>query len=77
MIAVVLAVNDEATFRSGRNAVHALNFVAAAMQTGFGPFVSVWLVSQGWSLTEVGIALSAGTIAADPDAKEWPPQPPD
>lgn len=33
------------------------------MQTGFGPFVSVWLVSQGWSLTEVGFALSIGTVA--------------
>jgi MFS family permease len=33
------------------------------MQTGFGPFVSVWLVSRGWSLTEVGIALSIGTVA--------------
>jgi MFS family permease len=40
-----------------------LVFFIAAMQTGFGPFVAVWLVSQGWSLTEVGIALSVGTIA--------------
>jgi MFS family permease len=56
-------VSDEATFRAGRNAVHALNFFVAAMQTGFGPFVSVWLVSQGWSLTEVGVALSVGTVA--------------
>ena len=51
-------------WRAGRNAVHALNFFVSAMQTGFGPFVSVWLVSRGWSLTEVGIALSIGTIAA-------------
>jgi MFS family permease len=55
---------DEDGFRAGRRAVHALNFFVAAMQTGFGPFVSVWLVSQGWSLTEVGVALSVGTIAA-------------
>jgi MFS family permease len=54
---------DELTFRAGRNAVHALNFFVAAMETGFGPFVTVWLVSQGWSLTEVGIALSVGTVA--------------
>lgn len=63
MIPLVLPINDEATFRAGRNAVHALNFFVAAMQTGFGPFVSVWLVSQGWSLTDVGIALSVGTVA--------------
>jgi MFS family permease len=63
LIPLVLPINDEATFRAGRNAVHALNFFVAAMQTGFGPFVSVWLVSQGWSLTDVGIALSIGTVA--------------
>lgn len=63
MIPLVLPANNEATFRAGRNAVHALNFFVAAMQTGFGPFVSVWLVSRGWSLTDVGIALSVGTVA--------------
>ena len=57
-------VDDKATFRAGRNAVHALNFFVAAMQTGFGPFISVWLVSRGWSLTDVGIALSIGTVTA-------------
>src|ERR1700722_15369789 len=56
-------VSDEAAFRAGRHAVHALNFFVAAVQTGFGPFVSVWLVSKGWTLTEVGIALSVGTVA--------------
>ena len=64
MIPLVLPANDEATFRAGRNAVHALNFFVASIQTGFGPFVSVWLVSQGWSLTQVGLALSIGTVAA-------------
>ena len=34
------------------------------MQTGFGPFISVWLVGQGWTLTEAGFALSAGTIVS-------------
>ncbi len=63
MVTLVLPANDSATFHVGRTAVHALNFFVAAMQTGFGPFVSVWLVSQGWSLTDVGIALSVGTVA--------------
>jgi MFS family permease len=57
-------IDDEATFRAGRHAIHALNFFVGAAQAGFGPFVSVWLVSRGWSMTEVGIALSIGTIAA-------------
>jgi MFS family permease len=63
LIPLALPVSDDAAFRAGRDAVHALNFFVAAMQTGFGPFVSVWLVSQGWSLTDVGIALSIGTVA--------------
>jgi MFS family permease len=50
-------------FQAGRHAVQSFNFFLAAMQTGFGPFVSVWLISQGWSLTEVGVALSIGTVA--------------
>jgi len=54
---------QDPAYRAGQNAVYALNFFVAAMQTGFGPFVSVWLVSQGWSLTEVGVALSIGTLA--------------
>jgi MFS family permease len=63
LVPAVLPVSNDASFRAGRNAVHALNFFVAAMQTGFGPFVSVWLVSQGWSLTDVGVALSIGTVA--------------
>lgn len=63
MIPLAIPARDDAGLRAGRNAVQALNFFVAAMQTGFGPFVSVWLVSQGWSLAEVGVALSIGTVA--------------
>ena len=34
------------------------------MQAGFGPFVAVWLTRQGWSQTDVGLALSIGSGAA-------------
>jgi MFS family permease len=63
LVSLSVPADDPGTFRAGRGAVHALNFFVAAMQTGFGPFLSVWLVSQGWSLTDVGIALSVGTVA--------------
>ncbi len=63
LVSLVLPANVSATFHVGRTAVHSLNFFVAAMQTGFGPFMSVWLVSQGWSLTDVGVALSIGTVA--------------
>jgi MFS family permease len=41
-----------------------LNFFTAAVQAGFGPFIAVWLTQNGWSLTELGLALSIGTLAA-------------
>ena len=41
-----------------------LNFFVADMQTGFGPFVAVYLTAQGWTEFEVGMALSIGTLTA-------------
>jgi len=42
----------------------AFNFFAAAVQTGFGPFLPVYLTRSGWSQAEVGFALSIGSIAS-------------
>jgi MFS family permease len=41
-----------------------LNFFIANFQTGFGPFVSVYLTSVGWTQGEIGLALSVGTLTA-------------
>lgn len=41
-----------------------LNFLIAQMQTGFGAFVSVHLIAHGWDTGQIGLVLSAGTIAA-------------
>ncbi|MGE0419767.1 MAG: MFS transporter [Acetobacteraceae bacterium] len=41
--------------------LNSLNFFVAAAQTGFGPFVAVWLTRQGWDDGQIGIALSIGT----------------
>src|SRR6185437_4425326 len=41
-----------------------LNLFVANIQTGFGPFISVYLTTQGWTQTAIGMALSLGTIAA-------------
>ena len=40
-----------------------INLTLAAVQTGFGPFVSVWLTERGWDQGDIGMALSLGTIA--------------
>jgi MFS family permease len=47
-----------------RKGLNALNFFIAAVQAGFGPFVAVWLTRQGWSQTDIGLALSLGSGAA-------------
>ena len=40
-----------------------LNFFVANFQTGFGPFISVYLTGVGWTQGAIGSALSAGTVA--------------
>jgi MFS family permease len=40
------------------------NLFVANIQTGFGPFIAVYLVSQSWTQTSIGLALSIGTVAA-------------
>jgi hypothetical protein len=45
-----------------RLGLYGLNFFTAAVQTGFGPFIAVWLTQQGWDFTEIGLALSIGTV---------------
>ena len=51
----------------GRGAGLALdwfNLFVANIQTGFGPFIAVYLSSQSWTQTQIGLALSIGTVAA-------------
>jgi MFS family permease len=40
-----------------------LNFFLADVRTGVGPFVAVYLVNAGWSLSQVGAALTMAEIA--------------
>jgi MFS family permease len=40
-----------------------LNFFIADFQTGFGPFISVYLTGVGWTQGAIGAVLSIGTIA--------------
>lgn len=48
--------------KSGR-ALDAFNALVASVQTGFGPFVAVYLASEAWTQQQIGVALSLGTIA--------------
>ena len=51
---------------SARNhyALDALSFFIADVQTGFGPFIAVYLATSGWSEGEIGRALSVGALVA-------------
>ena len=40
------------------------NLFVANIQTGFGPFVAVYLSSQSWTQTSIGLALSIGTVSS-------------
>jgi len=41
-----------------------LNLFVANIQTGFGPFLAVYLATKGWTQTAIGVALSLGTLTA-------------
>jgi MFS family permease len=41
-----------------------VNFFVADVQTGFGPFVAVYLTTHKWTQVEIGFALSLGTITS-------------
>jgi MFS family permease len=46
--------------------LHGLNwlfFFAADLQTGFGPFVAVYLTTHSWTQAELGLALGVGSAA--------------
>jgi MFS family permease len=40
-----------------------MNFFIADVQTGFGTFVAFYLAEAGWSQGNIGVALSAASIA--------------
>jgi MFS family permease len=50
--------------KRSQRALDWLTFFAADVQTGFGPFIAVYLTARSWTATEIGFALSVGTFAA-------------
>ncbi|MCB8883294.1 MFS transporter [Acidisoma cellulosilytica] len=57
-------VTDAASPRSSWTGLRVFNFFAAATQTGYGPFLPVFLTQSGWSQGQIGLALSTGAIAS-------------
>jgi MFS family permease len=48
----------------GQRALDLVNFFVADVQTGFGPFVAVYLTSHKWTQIEIGFALTLGTMTS-------------
>lgn len=54
-----------AFLRPGRDrALDLVNFFVADVQTGFGPFVAVYLTTHKWTQVEIGFALTLGTMTS-------------
>src|ERR1700754_3344271 len=47
-----------------RRALDLLNFFVADVQTGFGPFVAVYLTTHKWTQVQIGFVLTLGTMVA-------------
>lgn len=45
-------------------ALDLVNFFVADVQTGFGPFVAVYLTTHKWTQVEIGFALTLGTVTS-------------
>jgi MFS family permease len=51
--------------RPGANrSLDLVNFFVADVQTGFGPFVAVYLTTHKWTQVEIGFALTLGTMTS-------------
>jgi len=48
--------------RRGQAGLDWHNFFVANVQTGFGPFIAVYLSTEAWTQGSIGLALSVGTI---------------
>ncbi|HEX7381340.1 MAG TPA: MFS transporter [Nevskiaceae bacterium] len=52
----------DAVQRSAHRGLDWLNLYVANIQTGFGPFIAVYLTSRSWTQADIGFALSIGTL---------------
>jgi MFS family permease len=57
-------MNVSPSMREAGWGLDVLNLFVANVQTGFGPFIAVYLTTRGWTQTGIGVALSIGTIVA-------------
>ena len=49
--------------RASQRGLNWLNFFIADIQTGFGPFVALYLAAENWSQGEIGLLLTVAGLA--------------
>ena len=54
---------SKAPSRASQRGLDWFTFFVADIQTGFGPFLSVYLTTQKWTQVDIGLVLSIGSIA--------------
>jgi len=54
----------KAPSRSSQRGLDWFAFFIADIQTGFGPFLSVYLTTQKWTQVDIGLVLSIGSFAS-------------
>jgi MFS family permease len=56
--------NEARPSKRSQSGLDWLNFFIADVQTGFGPFVAVYLTSLNWSQGQIGLLLTVSTLAS-------------
>ncbi|WP_246725191.1 MFS transporter [Beijerinckia sp. L45] len=54
--------NADPALRRGEHGLDWFSFFCANLQTGFGPFVSVYLTTSKWTQTDIGLVLMIGGL---------------
>jgi MFS family permease len=54
---------DSSPSRTSLSGLDGVNFFLAGMQSGFGPFVAVLLANEKWTQQNIGLVLSASSLA--------------
>jgi hypothetical protein len=49
--------------RTSERGLDWFTFFVADIQTGFGPFLAIYLTTQKWNQADIGLVLAAGSIA--------------
>ena len=57
-----LLTHPSAPSRTSQRALDWFVFFVADIQTGFGPFLSVYLTTQKWTQADIGLVLSIGIV---------------